>query len=81
MEPVKLAWSGRARQVEHWEEEEEEEEEEESRVFLFLKKLKEEKKMEEKESIKAAAEEVSLQFKTLMNSEEVDSLKQLQHLM
>ncbi|ONK65190.1 uncharacterized protein A4U43_C07F34610 [Asparagus officinalis] len=35
---------------------------------------------EEKEAIKSASEEVSCQFKTLINSEDVDSVNQLQHL-
>ncbi|KAL3522840.1 hypothetical protein ACH5RR_015674 [Cinchona calisaya] len=35
----------------------------------------------DKESIKAAAEEISKEFKTLINSEDLDSIKQLQHLM
>lgn len=40
------------------------------------------KKMEEeKESIAAASEEVSHQFKTVINSNDVESLRQLQHLM
>ncbi|XP_010923679.1 kxDL motif-containing protein LO9-177 isoform X1 [Elaeis guineensis] len=35
---------------------------------------------EERESIRAASEEVSRQFKTLINGEEVESVKQIQHL-
>jgi hypothetical protein len=35
----------------------------------------------EKESVRAASEEVSGEFKTLVNAEDLDSLKQLQHLM
>ncbi|CAK9133496.1 unnamed protein product [Ilex paraguariensis] len=34
----------------------------------------------EKESIRSATEEVSREFKTLVNSQDLDSLKQLQHL-
>ncbi|XAR72538.1 hypothetical protein NMG60_11019216 [Bertholletia excelsa] len=34
----------------------------------------------DKESIQAASEEVSREFKTLINGENLDSLKQLQHL-
>ncbi|CAL5346415.1 hypothetical protein ACSBR2_014216 [Camellia fascicularis] len=34
----------------------------------------------EKESIESASEEVSREFKTLINAEDLDSLKQLQHL-
>ncbi|CDP17315.1 unnamed protein product [Coffea canephora] len=34
----------------------------------------------EKESIKAAAEDISREFKTLVNSEDLDSIRQLQHL-
>lgn len=36
---------------------------------------------EERELIRAASEEVSRQFKTLINGEEVESVKELQHLM
>jgi hypothetical protein len=35
----------------------------------------------EKESIRAASGEVSREFKTLINAEDLDSLNQLQHLM
>jgi hypothetical protein len=35
----------------------------------------------EKEPIRAASEEVSREFKTLINDEDLDSVKQLQHLM
>ena len=35
----------------------------------------------EKEAIRAASEEVSCEFKTLINPDHLDSLKQLQHLM
>ncbi|KAB1206168.1 hypothetical protein CJ030_MR7G014313 [Morella rubra] len=34
----------------------------------------------EKESIRAASEEISQEFKTLINAGDLDSLKQLQHL-
>ncbi|KAJ8549293.1 hypothetical protein K7X08_033000 [Anisodus acutangulus] len=34
----------------------------------------------EKESIKSASQEISKQFKTLINSQDLDSLKQLQNL-
>lgn len=35
----------------------------------------------EKETVRAASVEVSREFKTLINAEDLDSLKQLQHLM
>lgn len=35
----------------------------------------------EKESIKSASEEISSEFKTLINAKDLDSLKQLQNLM
>ena len=35
----------------------------------------------EKEAIRAASEKVSCEFKTLINPDDLDSLKQLQHLM
>ena len=34
----------------------------------------------EKEAIRVASEEVSCEFKTLINPHDLDSLKQLQHL-
>lgn len=35
----------------------------------------------EKESIREASKEASAEFKTLINEDDLDSLKQLQHLM
>lgn len=35
----------------------------------------------EKESVKSASEEISKEFKTLINAQDLDSLKQLQNLM
>ncbi|KAL5991212.1 hypothetical protein ACLOJK_012118 [Asimina triloba] len=39
-----------------------------------------EEERESSSSVKAASEEISRQFKTLINADDVDSLKQLQHL-
>ena len=43
--------------------------------------MKDQMEPAEKESIKAAAEDISREFKTLVNSEDLDSIRQLQHLM
>ncbi|XP_071921257.1 kxDL motif-containing protein LO9-177 isoform X2 [Coffea arabica] len=42
--------------------------------------MKDQMEPAEKESIKAAAEDISREFKTLVNSEDLDSIRQLQHL-
>ncbi|WOK99520.1 kxDL motif-containing protein 1 [Canna indica] len=39
-----------------------------------------EMELEERECIRAASEDISRQFRTLVNAEEVESIKQLQHL-
>ncbi|XP_027185467.1 kxDL motif-containing protein 1 [Coffea eugenioides] len=42
--------------------------------------MKDQMEPAEKESIKAAAEDICREFKTLVNSEDLDSVRQLQHL-
>ncbi|XP_059440034.1 kxDL motif-containing protein LO9-177-like [Corylus avellana] len=49
-------------------------------VSLSLKSDHLEMEQTEKETVRAASEEVSREFKTLINAEDLDSLKQLQHL-
>lgn len=47
----------------------------------MAKRKLEMEQQKEKEPVMAASEEVSQQFKTLVDAQDLDSLKQMQHLM